>query len=93
MAHAGSERARLDERTAERVRAHERRMTAAFHDALERSADVLPPGRPTADLASMLTVFMRGLATQIRAGADRAHLEASVSALLDLIRSPSPENP
>lgn len=83
FAHSGSERGHRDERIGARVLAHQRRMEAAFANAL---GSVRCSG-PVHEVAAMLTVFARGLATQIRAGADRGHLDASVRALMRFVRS------
>ena len=84
LAHSGSERARLDEATWQRVHAHQDRMQSAYANALR--GEVADEGAAD-EAAAMLTVFTRGLTTQIRAGADRAHLEASVHSILSLLRT------
>ncbi|MEN0061263.1 MAG: TetR/AcrR family transcriptional regulator [Myxococcota bacterium] len=88
IAHSGSERARLDEAVHKRVVAHQERMEAAYANVLRgaQRAGQLGPEASVDELAAMLTVFTRGLVTQIRAGADPVSLAASTRAIVALLR-------
>lgn len=92
FSHTASERARIDQDAAARVHEHQRRMQSAYGNALRNAASSLREDLAVDATAAMLTVFTRGLTTQIRAGTARADLDASVSAVLALLSRSSSTN-
>ena len=90
LAHTGSERGRLDDAVSERVHAHQGRMERAYRNALSNAAarGQLRDGVAIDATATALTVFTRGLTTQIRAGASEASLRTAIDATLSLLEAP-----